>query len=495
MKSQNRTKRLFSVIIPCILFFAVSCQLDVPVKEMVSARQSIDKAYTVRAGTYSPDKLKEAESLLLQSHEFMKKEDDGEAKNAALKSIKASTEAFNKSLPPYSAEILKKAEDKYISADKVYSEKFSPSEFTQAGDKLKQARDARENKEYLKSIEIAEESYTFASRAERQSLQNGSILETELQTLDKDISSLRNEKAAPASEKMLNSAEDDISAGKSSFASGDYRQAYVKIESAKKNIGDARISIKKNKITEDITSLRNRVKTAQKDSSASKIKDDLDKAILALNSAESSAEQNNFDDAEMSVDEARKLLEQSDARVRSNAILEKIAAAEKKIKAAVKEDKENKYENSITSSNKLLIESRELLNAGEYEKSSTGAKEADTIISAVLNSLDEDRKSVIVSNETKKDTGKTEEAEQKKTDDKTYTVKWRKKNTDCLWRIALKVYNDAKMWPAIYIANKDQIKDPDLIFPGQKFTIPPKPAKRPDYKKDVKNKAVREEMK
>jgi len=35
------------------------------------------------------------------------------------------------------------------------------------------------------------------------------------------------------------------------------------------------------------------------------------------------------------------------------------------------------------------------------------------------------------------------------------------------------------MWPVIYVANKDQIKDPDLIFPGQRFRIPPLPESKP----------------
>ena len=45
---------------------------------------------------------------------------------------------------------------------------------------------------------------------------------------------------------------------------------------------------------------------------------------------------------------------------------------------------------------------------------------------------------------------------------------------DCLWRIAsyLSIYSNARDWPKIYEANKDKIKDPDLIFPNQKFTIP-----------------------
>lgn len=45
---------------------------------------------------------------------------------------------------------------------------------------------------------------------------------------------------------------------------------------------------------------------------------------------------------------------------------------------------------------------------------------------------------------------------------------------DCLSLIAsyISVYSDAKQWPKIYEANKDKIKDPDLIFPKQEFVIP-----------------------
>lgn len=45
---------------------------------------------------------------------------------------------------------------------------------------------------------------------------------------------------------------------------------------------------------------------------------------------------------------------------------------------------------------------------------------------------------------------------------------------DCLWMISsyISVYSDAKKWPQIFEANKDKIKDPDLIFPKQEFVIP-----------------------
>ena len=35
-----------------------------------------------------------------------------------------------------------------------------------------------------------------------------------------------------------------------------------------------------------------------------------------------------------------------------------------------------------------------------------------------------------------------------------------------------KVYGDALLWPLIYKANRDQIKDPQQIYPGQRLTIP-----------------------
>lgn len=51
-----------------------------------------------------------------------------------------------------------------------------------------------------------------------------------------------------------------------------------------------------------------------------------------------------------------------------------------------------------------------------------------------------------------------------------YTVK----KGDCLWRISgySFIYNDPRKWPVIYEANKDKIRNPDLIYPGQLLLIP-----------------------
>ena len=43
---------------------------------------------------------------------------------------------------------------------------------------------------------------------------------------------------------------------------------------------------------------------------------------------------------------------------------------------------------------------------------------------------------------------------------------------DSLSKIAKKIYGDANQWKKIFEANKDQIKNPDLIHPGQVLKIP-----------------------
>ena len=43
---------------------------------------------------------------------------------------------------------------------------------------------------------------------------------------------------------------------------------------------------------------------------------------------------------------------------------------------------------------------------------------------------------------------------------------------DCLWNIAKKFYGNGSKYTVIYDANKDKIKNPNLIYPGQILTIP-----------------------
>jgi len=66
--------------------------------------------------------------------------------------------------------------------------------------------------------------------------------------------------------------------------------------------------------------------------------------------------------------------------------------------------------------------------------------------------------------------------------EKTYTVGTWARDRDCLWNISGKpdIYADPLQWPKIWIANTDQIRNPDIIYPGQVLRIPPPGPKTPE---------------
>lgn len=51
---------------------------------------------------------------------------------------------------------------------------------------------------------------------------------------------------------------------------------------------------------------------------------------------------------------------------------------------------------------------------------------------------------------------------------RTYTVK----RGDSLWAIAKRYYGNGSLWPRIFDANRNKIKNPNLIYPGQVLSIP-----------------------
>ncbi len=65
---------------------------------------------------------------------------------------------------------------------------------------------------------------------------------------------------------------------------------------------------------------------------------------------------------------------------------------------------------------------------------------------------------------------------------KGYTVGTWSENRECLWNISARqeIYNDPFLWPKIWVANKEIIRNPDIIFPGQQLQIPAKTEKTDD---------------
>jgi len=64
--------------------------------------------------------------------------------------------------------------------------------------------------------------------------------------------------------------------------------------------------------------------------------------------------------------------------------------------------------------------------------------------------------------------GSSSTAPSPETEEQTYTIE----SGDSLSKIAKHFYGDASKWRQIFEANRDVIKDPDLIHPGHTIKIP-----------------------
>ncbi len=116
----------------------------------------------------------------------------------------------------------------------------------------------------------------------------------------------------------------------------------------------------------------------------------------------------------------------------------------------------------------------ELLRLSDTELATRGTEVAE--LAAKVKSLRDDKLSLIPDFSTRLDALDQKVASLQKavTTEKFYTVGRWSQTGDCLWNISKKkdIYNNAHQWPKIWVGNKDQIRNADIIHPGQKLKIP-----------------------
>ena len=138
-----------------------------------------------------------------------------------------------------------------------------------------------------------------------------------------------------------------------------------------------------------------------------------------------------------------------------------------KAAAALNKAKENGYDNSkadmYNEASQSLTNAEMYLNSEDYSNSLIHSK--NVIILANLMGVGDSTSAIVDVTETKIFTGEFPLY---------YIVVERAKNTDSLWLIASYdfIYGDGNLWRKIYEANKDKIKDPNIIIKGQILTIP-----------------------
>ncbi len=60
---------------------------------------------------------------------------------------------------------------------------------------------------------------------------------------------------------------------------------------------------------------------------------------------------------------------------------------------------------------------------------------------------------------------------------------------DNLWTISKRTYGKGTRYTTIYLANREQIRNPDLIWPGQVFNMPKEPLGEDEVKRQLEDHA------
>jgi nucleoid-associated protein YgaU len=143
---------------------------------------------------------------------------------------------------------------------------------------------------------------------------------------------------------------------------------------------------------------------------------------------------------------------------------EAIASASKAIDAAWEVGAD------VTIAESLLEEARSAFAEGDYATAISKAWEAEASANAA-------REEALAKAREEEEVVEEEEiAEEEVVEEapRVYVVGTWERDRDCLWNIAKKTrfYGDPWKWKRIFRANRDKIEDPDLIYPGQRLSIP-----------------------
>lgn len=358
---------------------------------------------------------------------------------------------------PYNeAETLIKAAKADISeAKKAGAEKYAKNLIANAESSIVSAESTLKLKDFEKAKESAQKASSDAKAAKSMP----SDAETAIKEAEDQLSIAKETKADEESPESFKSAQDSLEAAKSAIAKKNYlealNQAKSSVESAKKSIDDPANA--KSAVTQAENDMQV-AKELQIDKIAPEIfagsSESLELAKTSLTSRDNSKAKEFAEKASNDLREKMKsIINLNMEQAKSDIDNAKNAGA-----AELSSDLLGLAEESISNAASLL-EKGDYLNAKvSTEKASTIAKEAES--KAKLTSKTGNKKA----------TNDNLVAESSGDKSNVHTVKV----GEYLWKISRykSIYGDPLLWPLLYHANTDKIKDPGLIFAKQELKVP-----------------------
>lgn len=467
-------------LIKSLLFFIFTaiffgCETKIPINSMTLAKSTISQADKVQANKYNKENFDKAKEHLLNSHTALQDEDEKKAKEEAINSINFANEAIKISLPLLATDSLKNAKDLYSKIDSLNAEKYTPNKFKEIKSSIENSTKLFNNKKHWESHLVSLKASKNSNSIKLVCLSKIPELNKKVATLQKKSSELKKIKDVSIPQENLTLADNLLKESDNNLKQEKIKIAIPLITSAEEKINlfelavtKAQKELKIKQFLAKLNSLNKEIEDMKKTEKGTSFNKQISEITDLGKVASENISNEKFDEAQITIDKMGISLLAINQKYAENMLIK----AEKKYKNITAKDKDKLFIKETSQSKLLLEESKALLANKSFADSSKKSNESLILLSKIVF---KEKEIVKIDPVIEKKIEKQETV--KKPIDKIYIVKRRKKNTDCLWRIALKQYDDARLWPLIYVANKKMIKNPDLIFPGQRFIIPPKPKK------------------
>ncbi|MBP7734729.1 MAG: LysM peptidoglycan-binding domain-containing protein [Spirochaetes bacterium] len=457
--------KLNILILSCITIFFVSCDVEVPIKEMVKARTTIEKARQVNAEKYDPDNYAKATEQLKLSHDSMVDKKGSNAKKAAIESANFADLAIQTSLPKITDDTLVEAKTLYKESEALNAEQFASEKYAQTGNAIIESEKLKGDQKLWEAFQKAKDAVALGKETKELCLAKVPQLNETIGGIKKEIEELNSKNLSDQQKQDLAAAGANCDKAGTLIAQNNVKEAVPLIAESEKAVKKVQVAVLKLSSKERITQLRKEVDALKKERGSEFAGEDIEVVVAALNEADSLLDQDKTDEANKKIADAESSLTIAKEKTIKGIAQDKARSVEKLLDETRTRDTKNQYKDQTDSAATMISDGNKLFEGGSYKESISKYNEAESLLY-----------SLGIAGE--KDASKHKGFLQKLEGKAIYKVVYNKKKRDCLWRIAHKVYRNAKLWPLIYMANKDQIKDPDLIFPGQKFVIPEIPEKK-----------------
>jgi hypothetical protein len=457
-----------------VLFtLGTQCSGSVPVKELTDARAELAKAEKEAAAIHDAADFDAAQKSLIDAHTHLSEEKTKEAAASAVKAYETAVKARLMASPLYTEETKASAQKSISDAERAMAESFSAAEYNAAISLFNEAKVNHEKgltdkealpkedpaaqtepavmikkQEVLSSLETAYTKYnqvnTTATAAKTRSLARSGEMTANAGRIEAKLREAQSMGAQQSASDSYNKAMTDLNAAKSKIASGDLKEASALLKNAE-NLADAAHA----------TAQQNYAVKLQEQAKAA-----LNAAKKAVNDKKTTAPVN---------EENTGLFAK---------LTEFLSAGDEGLTSADTNYKNRRYDNSIKDSNEVLNLSKII--TADLNKVSTAKTDVavrDTLIPVDQSASDAEK--ARLAREAAEATAKADAAKAEGDQNAGLPEGWFfyvVKAPNSLWRIAKfpEIYGRGAHWTKIYKANKDQIKNPNRIYPGQKLKIPPK---------------------